>query len=377
MLKKIRFYNIKETGGDLVKKDNYKNRKERLSYFKLNYDVLEGMADWVRVIDKKGIVIYANKSMKDDLDPEIIANKFIALNSRTRKGVVQREIIIDGEIYSVKSSPVQDDENSIIGHVEVFRNVTREKRLEIELINKNMKMLYDLEFSRRIQEKILPKKQRIENLNIDYIYKPSEILGGNIFDIYRIDEENIGFYMSKLLSNGVSTALMTMFIRQTMRFIKDFTGPRDVLKHLNKNLEILNIGGKYYFNIFFAIFNTKTNKFKYVNTGYQCRAIRYNSREKFIKNIEIKGLSTSPRIDEYRLAEREIQLRPGDKIVFYTDTPGEDREKVLERFDTNKLEDLIRRESKDLLKIVNDEILKKDPRKIDHRDVILLIEVLD
>ena len=31
----------------------------------LNYHVLEGMADWVRVVDRNGQIIYANRTMKD------------------------------------------------------------------------------------------------------------------------------------------------------------------------------------------------------------------------------------------------------------------------------------------------------------------------
>ena len=41
----------------------------------LNYHVLESMADWVRVIDKKGNIIYANKTMKDALGHDIIGKK--------------------------------------------------------------------------------------------------------------------------------------------------------------------------------------------------------------------------------------------------------------------------------------------------------------
>ena len=57
---------------------------ENLDYGMLNYHVLESMADWVRVVDQEGRVIYANRSMKSDLGMDIIGKKCY-------------EIIYDGE----------------------------------------------------------------------------------------------------------------------------------------------------------------------------------------------------------------------------------------------------------------------------------------
>ena len=76
-------------------------------------------------------------------------------------------------------------------------------------------MSKDLGFAKHIQEKILPPKGVIDNLHIDYIYKPSEMLSGDIFDVFHIDEDHIGIYISDVSGHGVAAAMMTMFIRQT------------------------------------------------------------------------------------------------------------------------------------------------------------------
>ncbi len=44
-------------------------------YSALNYQVLESMADWVRVVDYEGNILYANKSMKDSVGNDIIGMK--------------------------------------------------------------------------------------------------------------------------------------------------------------------------------------------------------------------------------------------------------------------------------------------------------------
>ena len=41
----------------------------------LNYHVMDGMADWVRVVDLEGKVIFANSSMRKALGDDIVGNE--------------------------------------------------------------------------------------------------------------------------------------------------------------------------------------------------------------------------------------------------------------------------------------------------------------
>ena len=366
-------------------------KPKSLDYWKLNYHVLESMADWVRVIDGNGIVIYANKSMKEDLGENIVGekcfkaignekacNSCITQRSMATGEIIQKEEIIKGKTYSVKSSPVRNTEGDIIAAVEVFRNVTRERKLELELINKNKKMNNDLEFSKRLQQKLLPKKQRIKNLDIDYIYRPSETLSGDMFDMYIIDEENIGVYISDVVGNGVSAALMTMFIRQTMRLmIDDPTSPSTVLEELHGRFINLGLEAEYYFTIFYGIFNTRTKRFKYVNAGHNCMPIRYNIDKKIIEVIENKGYPISSLLTEISFKEKEIQINESDKILFYTDGVTEARDYSGREFGLEKLLDVIKKDPKDILSSIEATVFKHSWGEIADDFALLLLEILD
>lgn len=373
--------------------DNIKidKRSESLDYWKLNYHVLEGMADWVRVINEDGLVIYANKSMKEDLGEDIVGrkcyevicnekacNSCITQRSMATGEIVQKEEIIKGKTYSVKSSPVKNTQGVIIAAVEVFRNVTRERKLELELINKNRKMNNDLEFSKRLQQRILPKKEKIDNVNIDYIYKPSETLSGDMFDMYRIDEENIGVYISDVVGNGVSASLMTMFIRQTMRLMTDHpTSPSNVLEELHHRFLQLGLEAEYYFTIFYGIFNTKTKKFKYVNAGHNCMPVRYNLEKDAIDLIENKGYPISSLIEDISFKEKEIQINSNDKILFYTDGVTEARDYSGREYGMKKLIDVIKSRPKDVLSSIEKSVFKHSWGEIADDFALLLLEILD
>lgn len=361
-----------------------------LDYGKLNYHVLESMADWVRVIDEEGLVIYANKSMKKALGENIIGRKCyevicnakacntcITQRSIATGQIIQKEEVIKNKTYSVKSSPVKDSKGVIIAAVEVFRNITRERKLELELINKNKKMNDDLEFSKRLQERILPKKEQIQNLTLDYIYKPSETLSGDMFDMYRIDDENIGVYISDVVGNGISASLMTMFIRQTMRFMNgDPTSPSNILRELHKRFLSLELEVGYYFTIFFGVFNTKTKKIKYVNAGHNCMPIRYNTEKNVIDVIENKGYPISSLLEEISFKEKEIQINIGDKILFYTDGVTEARDYSGREFGLKRLINIIKANPIDILNDIERTVFKHSFGEIEDDFALLLLEIL-
>lgn len=314
-------------------------KKEDLNYIEdrieekgiLNYHVLESMADWVRVIDKKGNIIYANKTMKDAVGHDMVGKKCftsygkgdycnfcITKRTITTGEVVQKEEMVFGKYFSIKSSPVTNNKGEIYAAVEVFRDVSRERKLELELIQRNKKMRMDLGFARRIQEKILPNKGQIYNLSIDYIYNPSEMLSGDMFDIFPIDSEHVGMYISDVSGHGVAASMTTMFIRQTMRSIRDdVLSPACALTELYKRFKDLNLEVDKYFTIFYAVFNKSTYEFRYANAGHNCVPVKYNGNS--IELLEVKGYPIVLLFDEVKYKEKTIQLQKKDKLLLYTD----------------------------------------------------------
>lgn len=377
----------------LRKRDHSHNNKveKALNYIDMNHQILDSMADWVRVVDRQGIVIYANRSMKDDLGEDIEGTMYYEITNQPqvtdfseikkeidRYGIIKKEITINSNSYSVNSSPVKDEANNIIAFVEVFRNVSRERLLEKELINKNKKMKDDLEFSKLLQQKILPKQQIIKNIKLDFFYKPSETLTSDIFDIYSVDEENIGIYVCDVAGKGVSAVLMTMFIRQTMRLTKcDPKYPSSIIKELHKKFLSLGLEDEYYFTMFFGIFNIKTKKFTYVNAGHNCMPLRYSLKEGIIESIENQGYPIASLFKEISLREKEIQISPGDKILFYTRDLIHKRDYRGMKFGLERLEKTIRKDPQNIFKTIEEELCDYSFEESEDSLALLLLEVLE
>lgn len=329
----------------------------------LTYDILDGMVDWVRVIDNNGIVIYVNKSMREGLGFDIVGtNCYFSLGKKCAcdRCIVQTTIAtgtpaekeerVKGKIFSVKSSPVKDADGNIYASVEVFRDVTRERKLENEIVKKNEKMKKDLEFARNLQYKILPKKGNYEFIDIDYIYKPSEYLSGDIFDILYLDDDNIGFYICDVVGHGVKAFMMTMFISQTIRELKQYKlSPSETLKQLHKRFLELNLDDDKYFTILYGVINRNENKLTFVNAGHNTPLVIISDK---IKYIELTGYPITSLFSELNYKEEVVTLKENDEILLFTDGVTECRNEKGEEFGLDRIIGFSRNIKKDFLKVI-------------------------
>ncbi len=355
----------------------------------LNYNVLESMFDWVRLVSRDGTIVYANKSMKEALGADIVGKKCfqsigrkepctfcISRRSILNGEIVQKEEIIKGRYYSVVSSPVRDADGNIIGAVEVLRDVTRERKLEQQLVQQNAKMLQDIKFAEKIQRKILPKKGIYKTLRIDHIYKPCEMLSGDMLDVFHIDDDNIGIYICDVAGHGITSSMMTMFVRQTMRAIKDdLTSPSKALTELQKRFSSLELESDKYFTMFYAVYNIKDHSLKYANAGHNCMPIKYNSNS--VEFLKMKGLPISLIFNEIYYEENKVILSKGDKLLFFTDGIVEVRDKNGNEFGVDKIVNIIKKGDWNILNRIIEAVEEfRWGEQIDDY-ALLLMEVID
>ncbi|MCG4586714.1 serine/threonine-protein phosphatase, partial [Anaerosalibacter bizertensis] len=176
------------------------------------------------------------------------------------------------------------------------------------------KMSKDLGFAKTLQRKILPQRGIYKNVKIDFLYKPCEMLSGDMFDIFYIDDQHIGIYISDVVGHGITASMMTMFVRQTMRAIKEeIKSPSKALTELHKRFIDLDLDDDKYFTMFYGVMNTETNEFRYSNAGHNCVPILFNGEE--IKLLKVRGFPISYIFNEIKYKEDSIKLNKGDEIL--------------------------------------------------------------
>lgn len=354
-------------------------------------DILAGMIDLVRVIDKDNKIIFVNEPMKDlvgDVRGEVCyrslgkcckCERCITETTIRHGKIVRKEEVVGNKIFSVVSSPIRDENGGIYCAVEVFRDVTEKKEMEKTILQQNLKMKRDLDFAKKIQQRIIPQDGIYNNMiKIHSRYIPSEILGGDVFDIIDIDEENIGIYMADVAGHGVTASMITMFIRQTLKNLKkDALDPVHTLNYLNSRYKELHLDDNEYITILYGVFNKTSSTMKIVNGGHNCMPIILRKDE--TDEIFLPGLPICTLFDDVEYKEHTVQLSSGDRILFYTDGISEAKNPQNEIYEDRMLEvclENLNSSSDKLIKNIIDDVVDFSNNNLDDDVAIMMMEVL-
>ena len=325
------------------------------------HEILDALPYWARFIELQSRKVYLNTRMKEDLGkgkPDMLShvdaegcfgcNHCIRVIAENTALSVEKERKIGSRFYQVRNVPIKDRFGELYGVLETFIDITQKKELEERLIRNKIKLDRDLDFSRLLQEKILPGNQKFDHVLLDYIYRPSEILSGDMFDIFELQTEGFtGMYISDVVGHGVSASLLTMFIRQTMRALKDESlSPAEILKRLHKKFFDLDLEADKYFTIVYAVYEYETKILRYANGGHICMPI-LSRQDGTIDILEGSGYPISSLFTQVTFQEEEILVHADDRLLLYTDGLLEAKGEDGEQFGMERLLHVVRETKND------------------------------
>ncbi|MBF0275476.1 MAG: PP2C family protein-serine/threonine phosphatase, partial [Nitrospinae bacterium] len=151
-------------------------------------------------------------------------------------------------------------------------------------------------------------------------YKPCEQVGGDFYDVFRIDEENIGVYICDVSGHGVSAAMITVFIKQVIASL--INQKNNVLYSSSETLALLNkffieeAFGELFATMSYGVFNEKSSEFTYSSAGH-CSTYTVTKDGK-VKELEHGGFAIGW-FPELTLVAHTLTIDKGSKIIFSTD----------------------------------------------------------
>ena len=154
------------------------------------------------------------------------------------------------------------------------------------------------------------------------VFLPAEWVSGDIYDIVRIDEEHIGFYVADVIGHGMPAALLTIFLkqalvmRQTVENNYRIFSPAEVMKNLNVRMAAQKLSGYQFATCCYCLLNIKTLQLTFARAGHPY-PILIND-QKAPERLEIKG-SLLGVFGQSEYVQQTIQLQPGDKLLLYSD----------------------------------------------------------
>jgi len=174
-----------------------------------------------------------------------------------------------------------------------------------------------------VQRDFLPSKlPNTDRIQWAAAFLPAEWVSGDIYDIVRIDEQHIGFYLADAVGHAMPAALLTIFIKQALVMRETIAesyrifSPMEVISNLNKRMAGQKLSGYQFATCCYCMLNVKTLQLTYVRAGHPYPILI--RPEKQPMQLEIRG-SLLGIFEQAEYAQQTIQLYPGDKLLLYSD----------------------------------------------------------
>ncbi len=227
---------------------------------------------------------------------------------------------------------------SLKKYIEDLTSVTAEKeRIGIEL-----------EVATRIQADMLPSTfppfpDRTE-FDIYATMTPAKEVGGDFYDFFFINKDNLAIVIADVAGKGVPAALF-MVITKTLIKNRALMGgtPAEILGHVNNQLCEGN-KSELFVTVWLGLLNIPTGKLISANAGHEYPALRRKGEGfTLIKSEHCPPLAA---LEDLSYDENELQLNSGDCLFLYTDGVAEAKNDKKERFGTDRLIQILNKDIK-------------------------------
>ncbi len=174
-----------------------------------------------------------------------------------------------------------------------------------------------------VQQDFLPAQlPNTDEVQWATVFLPAEWVSGDIYDIVRIDEQHIGFYVADVVGHGMPAALLTIFLKQALLMRETYESnyrifpPSEIIKNLNMRMAAQKLSGYQFATCCYCLLNIKTLQLTYARAGHPYPILIRDGQQ--LEQLEIRG-SLLGVFEQAEYTQQTVQLQPGDKLLLYSD----------------------------------------------------------
>jgi len=228
-------------------------------------------------------------------------------------------------------------------HLTINRLTTSLQQANKELLIHQKQLLEGLHAAANLQKNLLPRRiPDCKTLSFASYFKPCQEIGGDIYNIQRLDDEYVALHIIDVSGHGFSAAMMTALASQALSYSgtlvtslaadgkRTVTPPVTVIEELDKEFPLKRFN--LYMTLFYILINTKTNTFRYCCAGHP-PAIQVQA-DGTMNTLKLGG---PPAGMGGEWEEGRGKLNERDRIFFYTDGLTEYRNENDEFYSSTRL----------------------------------------
>jgi sigma-B regulation protein RsbU (phosphoserine phosphatase) len=185
---------------------------------------------------------------------------------------------------------------------------------------KRQRLEEELAVGQEIQHSMLPDLcPLIPGWEICSIYRPAQLVGGDFYDFFTLPHQpnRLGLVIADVAGKGVPAALFMALSRTMIRTVAlSGTAPAETLIRAN-DLILKDSRAKIFLSAFYAILDTDSGRLVYTSAGHNW-PLWIQAGPAGCEQLQARGILLGV-MEDISLEECEIQVAPGDSLVFYTD----------------------------------------------------------
>jgi sigma-B regulation protein RsbU (phosphoserine phosphatase) len=202
-----------------------------------------------------------------------------------------------------------------------------EKAAEMQRVNRKLQQTYqqldqELELARRIQQSLLPQTMpHVPPVRFAVHYRPCGRVGGDFYDVFRLDEHHVGLYVADVMGHGIPASLLTIFLKKAIK-AKEIAGqeyrllpPSEVLRGLNREMISQALADSPFITMVYVLLNCRDGTLSFSRAGHPYPLYVPSSGAPELWKVH----GTLLGIFDTNFTTQTQQLKPGDKLLLYTD----------------------------------------------------------
>ncbi len=256
----------------------------------------------------------------------------------------------------------------IIEKAELYEQVVEKKRLEAQL-----------EIARNVQLQLLPEHDpKIKGFDISAYIFPTEEVSGDYYDWVRIVEDQIGIVVADAVGKGIPAALLTAFLRASLRLAVQIGYAPNIALAKVSNLLWDSVESHQFITAIYGSLDATNKTFVFSNAGHNPPLlIKPNGEHRFVEYGDLPlGM-----FREMRYHQHFIKFENEEVLVLYTDGITEAAREDGEEFGKERLVESvlagIQLPAKEMIDIIRKRVADFTERKfLDDDGTLFIVKAL-
>jgi serine phosphatase RsbU (regulator of sigma subunit) len=222
-----------------------------------------------------------------------------------------------------------------------------------------LRMEEDLTSAHDLQMSMLPAScPEVEGYQIAASSTPAREVGGDFFDFFKIGERKVGLIIGDVTGKSVSGALIMAASRSVFRMLsEEELGVGETMIRANRRIK-QDIKSGMFVALLYAVHDVEDGSVGLCSAG-QTQPLLLSAKTAEAALVETVG-DTFPLgiLDEANYEETQLQMAPGDKVVYYTDGIVEAMNKHEDMYGFERLHEVVNSSPAETAEALMEDIIK-------------------